>query len=173
MNLQPSKCMKLAFRRYIGGAGCFLGRKYSKMLVTAVYCDLRTPFHSELTDAKWEILGFPFRLPEILQILCARRFSQIVESIIRAITIDMIDIVSWPSSCHIEPCQPIGIVKLAVNAYHRSSMTVLHAGDSRSLYTIPDNEPFKDSGFRIVVKKLFESFSRDLLPIHAVDYIRP
>lgn len=101
---QSSELMKSAFRVNVGGV-CFFGSsKHTEILVLAVVLDLRHPSAVSFVlcraeQSTGEIMAWGFAY--ILVVLALRCFSQIVPSVVRSNTVDMVYLFLRPSACHV------------------------------------------------------------------------
>jgi hypothetical protein len=111
----------------------------------------------------------------IAHILLVRRFPQIRKSIIKRLTIFMIDLFLWPFSSNVKPCQFSCRIFSSINAYLTSSIGCNSSSYAANFDVIrPCLPTSKYSSFGIVPKCLMQTFFRKchFLP-HANRFAHP
>lgn len=90
-------------------------------------------------------------------ILHVRTFAKILKAIVGRVTVDVIDIVLWPSAVHIQPCQAMR--RMAARLFGNPNLDVVAhraAGRLSRVLIVPfrwvsfSEEPSEDSRYRIV-----------------------
>jgi hypothetical protein len=83
--------------------------------------------------------------------------AQILKTIIRSVTVHVVNLTFWPRSCHVQPRKSMALVDLAVNRGYEvsfSGKTSRHGTfGCAGLFKFPS----KNARVRIVVKDLLES----------------
>lgn len=106
---------------------CLIGELASwvvaKINLFAINCYSRTPpisseSHPEKSRCIIALWSF-----SVLQILGGGCLSKICVSIFRAIPIDMVYTVLWPSSCHIKPCEAMRPIQIIT--YHDVDVAII------------------------------------------------
>ena len=123
----------------------------------SVKLNRRDPSSPFAVYAKNPALALALCRPEILQVNGSRNVSQVAKGVVRPIPIFVVDVVLRPIASHVKPCQPMASIGLGLESYLEIPQRIKASSDcadrcgpvSASL-----NDPRKNAGFWVVVKKL-------------------
>lgn len=136
------------------------GQKNSEVDVLSVYTYLGHPLLSATCCAKKAVCIEWLYSRLILHVLRARGFPQIIESIVRTLSVFVVNIAFRPRSSHIEPSKPVSTIKCSKYSYVGIPRCFTEASSNRSDWrsVARTNSPRKNSSFLIVVKQLAQAF---------------
>lgn len=145
-------CLKIGIMSFINGI------ETSKINKFIVYRNLCSPFIFLFSDAKNAAFIMFSWFMDILHIYCLRNISKVIPSIIKSISINMINNVFRKISCHIQPCKPVFSISCVFYSYFSSlkfnatiSSNISNFNTSGKL-----NFPNEYPGFRIVIQNFFK-----------------
>lgn len=153
--------MKTFLQCKIGHMGLKRGPKGATCNISIMLPDLRINFASVLiyahTSVSCRISNMVVSVPIILRSICQ---SQIANSVIRHIPIDMINIIRGPFSMHPKPSESVCIEPFAKS----SDLNVSVGFSSNAMVPAPPSggEPPKASCFWIIGQKFAQLFLREL-----------
>ena len=96
----------------------------------------------------------------VMRIFGVGRFAQITKAIIRSISVNMVDLMRWPSARHVEPRQPMREIKHIIKTDY--GIAVFHSTTrfSSRRTSPPLGAPSKQPCFRVVIDKMANARSR-------------
>jgi len=121
---------------------------------------LPIPFNKVYTFiAGLTVLAYwPIRL-----ILGVSRFSKVGKSIIRFLPVNMVNLLRWKRSCHVQPCEAVRLVSFSGYAYQAITFLVCGASNIANFCATSDRDkPSKNPGLRAIVENRFKVFLRQL-----------
>lgn len=145
--------------------GCFSGGITSYMALLTVFTYVRRvrtlfkPFMvADTFETKFIAL---FRIGLVLTV---GRLSQVIKSVVSAITVSMIYLFRGPSPRHIEPRQTMLSVVLSVDLQTSITFMMRATGTLSDTNFWPRQQPREPTGYRIVMK----NFTKLFMPYHVV-----
>jgi hypothetical protein len=150
--------MKPAFDQYISLMRFFGSRKqtYANRLVVDFY--LGQPFTVLFSYAKKTASVFDFWPSDILRVFQIRNFTQIRQSVVGAVSINMVNLIYWPSIVRVKPYQSMSKIKHIIKSDTYVSM--LHLAPDNATYAAPapNFSPRKKASFSAIIQKFMQSF---------------
>lgn len=137
----------------------FFGRvKQPKSNRFVVYSNASHPFAVFFSNARKTTRIFSRVL--VMGVLRVRNFSQVTQSIVRAVSVDVVKLFRRPAAVGVEPCQPVRQMKPVV--YANDGVAVAgHAASHISFPAFsPAHSPGKHARGRVVVEKFAETVYR-------------
>lgn len=110
---------------------------------------------------------------KILLIFRGVRLAKIFNSIVRAVTVDMVHLMRRIFTGHVKPRKPVSFVRVAIN--FDDSIAVTKTSSNIALFDLAPArriEPRKNAGFWIVVEKLADALCGKIGLSHAVSPVK-
>lgn len=136
----------------LGFFGCLECAKVNLGVVVRYACSKSRAILENSENACGLVVPLCFAL--VLNVLRLRYIAQIFKTIVRSVAIDMVNLTLWPASSHVQPCQSMALVQLAVN--RRDDIAILgHTAGDLALRDSRLLEPSREnSSLRAVIKDL-------------------
>lgn len=155
----------LCFGHLTDGNSFFNGRKGTKPFQFKVDPNTGSPFVAPLVNTRMATTGTGRRIKDIL---CSGYISEIVDSIIRFVSVDMINIHSRPASIHIEPSKPMNKIGALINFC--CVVAIVPSGNNVSFFSSTFvHNPSKCTTIWAIVHKFFQSSLCDKIICSHVD----
>lgn len=160
MLLQSATRVVDALRIYVRSMRLFWSRIKPNMHVYRSDFYLRSPFaHRCVPSYPKKPAAFVVAPGDalVLGVGWRRRASEICNSVVGFIAVDVVCHLARPLSVHVKPSKPMGGVSLAVNANDNIASLCCLAGNFSNAESLPLGDADKNSSIRIVVKQLAQS----------------
>lgn len=150
--------MYLLFSSKISRMGFFRCAKQAESNRLVVDLNFGHPLAVFLSSARKTALIFSGVL--VMCVLRVRNFSQVIQSVVRAVSVDVVKLFRRPAAVSVEPCQPVRQMKPVV--YANDGVAI--AGHAASHISFPAFSPAygpgKNARGRVVVEKFAETVYR-------------
>ena len=160
--------VKSALFSHIGGVGFFGGSVAPNVSVDAVEFDGCLKSVSVASNTKVAARVSWLRAALILHIHGCRNIAQVVESIVRSITVDVVNVSGRPAAAHEKPRKTVRSVQAPIDADANVSMRVFGPSNIADLRPKPLSgyQARENARFWIVMKKLAQTLRGKIVPSH-------
>jgi len=158
MKSDSATFVKLTFRDQVGGMGLLITRKRADAAPFPVNRNLRQKLLAVAFNAKnAELVVFLCRVP-ILLIYAYRHIAQILNSIVRWIAVNVIDMVRGLHAMNVNPRESVRQIRTTVDPNPQISLPIIASCDGSSLGVAAGADaPRKHARFAVVVKKFAQT----------------
>ena len=165
-----AKRMQTVFSRQICGVGCFGRIKQPQTDCFVVQLNFGSPAIVFTTYAR--VARFVVAALLILRVFCVCSFSQIAQSVVRTIFVDVVKLLRRPRTARVQPRQPMRGVQHVVHA--NANIAVAHPASCRVTGTAAPSSffPCKFARIRVIIDQLAESCLGKLFGIHGLHNIK-
>jgi hypothetical protein len=165
-----AKRMQMVFSRQICGVGFLWGVKQPQPNGFVIQLNFGFPlivFSVYAGVARFVISAFL-----VLRVFGICGFSQIAQSVVRSVFVDVVKLMRRPASINVQPCQPMRGVQNVV--YPNTNVIVSHAASSRvaGAATSSGFIPCKLASINIVIDEFTKSRLRQLFGVHDLNDIK-
>ena len=158
--LERSECMQASFGTHVCGMSILYGIERSQITPFAVDTDAGYVFTTGFEDSKHSSATIRAGLALVLHLFASRYFAEIVDRIVRAIPIDVINLAGRPPAENVEPCQTMRF-SLSASDFNTDVSEVIgvtsHFVGARAVGASAF-KPSKHASFRIVMKAFAQIF---------------
>lgn len=150
--------VQAAFRDYVRGVGFFWRSIRSQLMFFAINTNLSHPFLLVRTDTKQTIPVVGLGCAPVLGIFPISCYSKVIDSIVRSISVNVIDMATRPFSVEMQPSKPMRKVSLPIDASHDITCWSDTRDDATNAPALANsNFPNKKPGIRVVVKNFAQA----------------
>lgn len=153
--------MKFAFGINIGCVRRFGGFKQPNPDRFVVDFDLGQPLIVFLSDTRKS--AFIFSRFLVLRVFGVCDFAEIAQRIIRAVSVNVVQLFNRPAPVHMKPCESVGQIQSVINT--NDNVTVPHDAPSDAAFSTSTaaNCPCKNSRAWVIVKQFTNTFRRQTM----------
>jgi hypothetical protein len=149
------------FGRFAHVDGIFEASKQTKISICAANLDVDLPLRcAPMPSYSGRSANIVDADRLVAHILSVCGFPEIIPSIVRAISISVVDLGLWPLSGHVQNSKPVRFVVLPANADFQISMAIARASGFTGLDAFSVRSPRKNPAKAIVVQQLSQTFGR-------------
>lgn len=164
-----AKWMQAVFSRQIRGVSFFWGIKQPQTNCFVIQFNFGFPlvvFSVYSCVASFVISALP-----VLRVFGVCSFSQIAQSVVRSVFVNMVKLMRGPAPISVQPCQPMRSVQNVV--YPNTNVIVSHSASSRVAGAATSSSfiPCKLARIKIVIDQFTESRLRQLFGVHDLNDI--
>ena len=132
-----------------------------------------SPFVLEPNHSKKTRFVAPVRSANILRIAIGRDNPQVAQPVVTFAPIYMVDNAVGPDAMRVQPSKSVRFVDFLFDAYRNVAKPVDYASSVANVYGFSGSRnPSKNSSVRIVVKKLSNFFSRNVVNHACLSFVR-
>jgi hypothetical protein len=138
-----------------------------------VDCDAGSPLVLKPNHAKKSRFVAPIGSANILRVSISRNDPQVAQPVVPFAPIDMVNNAIRPRAICVQPSKSVRFVNFLFNAYRNVAKPVGYASSVANVYGFSGSrDPSKNSSVRVVVKKLSNFFSRNVVNHADLPFVR-
>jgi hypothetical protein len=165
--------MMLALGNQVRLMGFFGRQIVSKPVGFFVYCNVGSPFVLEPNHPKKTRFVAPVWSANVLGVAAQINDPQVAQPVVTFAPIYMVDNAVRPDAMRVQPSKSVRFVNFLFDAYRNVAKPVGYASSVANVYGFSGSRnPSKNSSVRVVVKKLSNFFSRNVVNHVCFPFVR-
>jgi len=152
--------MKAALAFNIRGVGFFGRFKQPESNLFVIYGNTGKPlavFFANARKAAFVLASFL-----VVCVLSVRHFPQIVQRVVRPVSVYMVNLFRWPSAVNVQPCQPMRQIQPVIYANEDVAVARYAASTVAFPAFSPADCPRKHARIRVVVREFADALRRKI-----------